>query len=112
MAAVYKILGQANPSNTSADLYTAPSGYGAVVSTITVCNTSATPTTYTIIVRPSADASDAIKHRVASTISIDGNTSISYTLGLTLNAGDKIRVSTPSTGSVAFGAFGTEISLA
>ncbi len=52
MATSYKVLGQSNPSATTAtSLYTVPAATQAIVSTITVCNQAATAATYRIAVR-------------------------------------------------------------
>ena len=49
MPTAYKVLGQVNPSATTATtLYTVGAGKSAVVSTITVCNQAASAATFTI----------------------------------------------------------------
>ena len=49
MPTTYKVLGQSNPSATTATtLYTTPSATQTIVSTITVCNQAATAGTYRI----------------------------------------------------------------
>ena len=52
MPTTYKVLGQSNPSATTATtLYTVPSATQTIVSTVTVCNQAATAGTYRIAVR-------------------------------------------------------------
>lgn len=108
MASSYKVLGQSNPSATTATtLYTVPSLTEAIVSTITVCNQAATAATYRIAVRPDG-ASLAAQHYVAYDISLPANTTDTLTLGITINAADVITVYA-SSATMSFNAFGSEI---
>jgi hypothetical protein len=108
MASSYKVLGQSNPSATTATtLYTVPSATEAIVSTITVCNQAATAATYRIAVRPDG-AALAAQHYVAYDISLPANTTDTLTLGITLNAADVITVYA-STATMSFNAFGSEL---
>ena len=51
MATTYKLLGQSNPTaNTLTDVYTVPAATQAVISTIAICNQSATNASYSIAV--------------------------------------------------------------
>ena len=105
----YKVLGQSNPSATTATtLYTAPSATQTVVSTITICNQAATAATYRIAVRV-AGASLSASQYVAYDVSLPANASDTLTLGITLNATDVITVYA-STATMSFAAFGSEIS--
>ena len=55
MATVYKVLGRrASGATTEEELYTAGAGTEAVVSTLVVCNRSASARTYRIAVKPTA----------------------------------------------------------
>jgi hypothetical protein len=108
MAITYKVLGQSNPSATTATtIYTAPSLTQAVISTITVCNQSATNATYRIAVIPSGDTLSA-ENYVVYDETIIANSTTALTLGITLGAGDFIQVYT-SSASVSFNAFGSEV---
>lgn len=108
MASTYKVLGQVNPSATTATtLYTVPSSTEAVVSTITVANQSASSTTYRIAVRPDGETLDP-KHYIVYDTSIAANDNHTYTIGLTVNSADVITVYTASA-SLSFNAFGSEI---
>jgi hypothetical protein len=108
MASSYKVLGQSNPSATTATtLYTVPSATEAIVSTITVCNQAATAATYRIAVRPDG-AALAAQHYVAYDISLPANTTDTLTLGITLNAADVVTVYA-STATMSFNAFGSEL---
>lgn len=111
MATTYKVLGQglATSSNAYSTLYN-PSGVSAVVSTITVANQSISPATYSIAIAGSANSPTAPDATLlCAGVTIPANTTTSYTLGITLEAGKFIRVSASST-SVGFQAFGSEIS--
>ena len=109
MATTYKVLGQSNPSATTATtLYTVPSTTQAVVSTITVCNQASSAATYRIAVRPNGDTL-AAQHYVAYDVSLPGNATDTLTLGITLGDTDVITVYA-STATMSFSAFGSELS--
>lgn len=109
MATTYKVLGQSNPSATTATtLYTVPSATKAVVSTITVCNQASSAATFRIAVRPDAE-SLAAKHYVAYDSTVAANDTTALTLGITLDAADVVTVYA-STATLSFNAFGSEIS--
>lgn len=108
MPVAYKVLGQSAPSATTATtLYTAPSQTQAVVSTITVCNRTSAASTFRIAVRPDGTAL-ANQHYVAFDITVDGNATVPWTIGMTLGDTDVITVYA-STGNLSFTAFGSEI---
>jgi hypothetical protein len=106
----YKILGQAAvaTSATQVDLYTVPSATEAVISSIVVCNRDSAAATYRISCSPDG-ASIANSQYVAFDVTVGGSDSTVLTLGITLNAADKIRVYA-STTNLTFTAFGSEIS--
>lgn len=109
MPTTYKVLGQSNPSATTATtLYTVPSATTSVVSTITVANQAASAATFRIAVRPNAETL-AAKHYVAYDSTVAANDTTALTLGITLDAADVITVYA-STTTVSFNAFGSEIS--
>lgn len=109
MPTIYKVLGNSNPSATTATtLYTVPSSTDTVVSTITICNQASTAGTFRIAVRP-AGASLAASHYVAYDTPIAANDTVALTLGITLDATDVITVYA-SSASMSFLAFGSEIS--
>jgi glucose-6-phosphate dehydrogenase assembly protein OpcA len=105
----YKVLGQSNPSATTATtLYTTPASTQTIVSTITVCNQAATAATYRIAVRVNG-ATLAASQYVAYDVSLPGNASDTLTLGITLGAADVITIYS-STATMSFAAFGSELS--
>lgn len=108
MATTYRVLGQSNPSATTAtSLYTVPAATQTIVSTVTVCNQSATAGTYRIAVRVGGGALAASQY-VTYDVSLSGNATDTLTLGLTLGATDVITVYA-STANFSFAAFGSEI---
>lgn len=108
MATTYKVLGQVAPlATTATTLYTCPSATETVISTITVCNQAASAGTYRISVRADAEA-DAAKQYIVYDASIEANSILAYTIGLTINAADVVTVYSSST-TISFNAFGSEI---
>jgi glucose-6-phosphate dehydrogenase assembly protein OpcA len=109
MATNYKVLGQSNPSATTATtLYTVPAATQTIVSTITVCNQTSTAGTYRVAVRV-AGAALAANQYVAYDVSLPGNATDTLTLGVTLGATDVITVYA-SAATFSFNAFGSELS--
>ena len=108
MPTTYKVLGQSNPSATTATtLYTVPASTQTVVSTISVCNQASTAATYRIAVRVAGSALSAEEYIVyGATVAASDSTFI--TSGLTLGATDVITVYS-SSANLSFNAFGSEI---
>jgi hypothetical protein len=103
-----KVLGQNAPAATVlTDLYTVPGGTGVAVSSVTVCNRSATPTTFRLSVAP-AGAADATSQYVYYDVPIAGNDTFVATLGITLAATDKVRCYA-TLATVSFSLFGVEV---
>jgi glucose-6-phosphate dehydrogenase assembly protein OpcA len=108
MPQAHKVFGQSNPAATTlTTLYTVPASTSAVVSTMVICNTASTATTYRIAVRP-AGATVATQHYVAYDAALPANDTATLTLGVTLAATDVISVYAGSA-NVAFAAYGVEI---
>ena len=111
MAVTYKVLGQVATATlgatTEGTLYEAANP--AVVSSIVICNQAANAATYRIAVRPAADSTTAAKHWIVYGATVAASDAIMLTLGLTLAAGDVIRVYA-SSANQSFAAFGSEIS--
>ena len=108
MAATYKVLGQVNPSATTATTaYTVPSATQTVISTITVVNGGAYPSTYRIAIRPDGETL-ATKHYIAYDATIAPQDTVTLTLGITLDATDVVTVYAGH-GSMVFNIFGSEI---
>lgn len=108
MANTYKVLGQSNPTaNTNTTLYTVPAATSAVVSTISVANLGAS-TTYRIAIRPGG-ATLANQHYIVYNAALNAAETQYHTVGISLATTDVITVWNATGGSVAFNAYGTEI---
>jgi hypothetical protein len=109
MAEAFKILAQSNPAaTTSTNLYTVPGATNTTISSITVCNRSATPTSFRISVAV-AGAALADTQYIYFDQAIDGNSTFVATIGITLNATDVVRVFSGAA-TLTFIAFGVEVS--
>ncbi len=108
MATTYKVLGQVNPSATTATtLYTVPGATSTVVSTITVANLAGTAATFRISIRPIGAVQTNAMY-IAYDITVGASDTTTLTLGLTLATTDVITVYA-STANLAFNAYGSEI---
>ena len=104
----HKVLGQSNPAAaTLATLYTVPGSTQSVCSSLTICNTASSATTYRIAIRPSG-ANVATQHYIAFDAPLPANDTITLTLGVALAATDVVSVYAASA-NVAFSAFGVEV---
>lgn len=114
MPTTYKQIGAAAGNGvigTGAQLYAA-SGTAAtstVVSSIVICNTSASSATYTIAVN-TASATYATGRYVVFQATIAGNDTVALTLGLVLDPTNRYLNVSSSTTSVNFSAYGAELS--
>lgn len=112
MPTVYKRLGAAQGNGvigTAANIYTCPAATATVVSTITICNTSATAATFTIGISTASATFQAGGYLVYQG-SIAGNDTIGLTFGATLDATNCFLVASSSAATVSFSVFGSEIS--
>lgn len=104
----YKILGQSAPSaTTSTDLYTVPAATETIVSSLVITNRAATSATYRVSVSANG-AALANEQYLVYDASIAANSTVALSLGITLDASDKVRVYA-SSANLSFNAFGTEI---
>lgn len=91
MPVAYKQLGKATPAATTLTVvYTVPAATAAVLSTITVCNRSATATTFRLS-HALAGAADANDQYFAYDSPIAGNSSVHLTMGIAMAATDVLR---------------------
>lgn len=108
MASVLKVLGQLDPSAaTLTDLYTVPASTSTVVSSIVVCNRSATFTTFRVAIRP-AGASISNEHYLYYDVTLAGNDTFIATIGISLEATDVVSVYA-TLATLSFSLFGQEI---
>ena len=108
MPTTYKVLGQSNPSATTATtLYTVPASTSTVISTITVANLAGSAATFRISVRP-AGAAQTNAMYIAYDVTVGATDTTTLTLGLTLATTDVVTVYA-SSANLAFNAYGSEI---
>jgi hypothetical protein len=111
MAVAYKVLGQVLSTGTIStyDTIGAQVGVGRswLVSTIAICNQSASAQTYRLAVTSALSPTTA--EFIVFGSSVPANDTVTLTLGITMEAGKYLRCSSSSS-SVSFSAFGTEIS--
>jgi hypothetical protein len=107
MANAYEVLGQTTDSATGTALVTVDASTEVIVSTIVVCNRASSSKTFRLYIRPD-DETLADKHYIAYDTTINANDTITLTLGITMNASDKLYVYGSDT-NISFSAFGTII---
>ena len=81
------------------------------MSSLVICNQAASAATYRISVQPSADAGSAAtaKHFIVYGATVAASDTTVLTVGLTLAAGDRIRIY-GSSATMSFSAYGSQIS--
>ncbi len=110
MPTIRKCLAQVvPPANTLTDAYTVPVATETVVSAIWVCNTNQAIDAEFSISVAIGGAADNTKQYILSLIPIDSGDTWEATVGVTVSAGDVIRVF-GSQANMAFQFFGAEIS--
>lgn len=108
MALTHKVLGQVSPAATTlTTLYTVPAGTDAIVTNITVTNTTSGNIYFRIAVRPGGETL-ATKHYIVYDSGLTANSFAHFTMPITVDAADVISVYATATG-LAFSAFGSEI---
>jgi len=108
----YSILGQVAPTSGNSSLYPSPAATQTVISTIAICNTTATAANATVYVckaNGTTVATPSTGNAVLYNVSISGNTTQTFTIGLTLGAYDTIYVASGTSGALTFHAFGSQI---
>ena len=112
MPNTYKILGQVNPSaNTQSNVYVVPAATSAVINSVQIANQSATNSSYSLMVFPSAEFSTPAsngKYFIIRGSTIPASDAATLTLSLSLPAGAILAANTNSA-SISFQAFGVEI---
>jgi len=107
MPTAYKVLGQIAPSATTATaIYTVPASTQTVVSSVSVCNRSASSATYRLSVRPDG-ATLANKHYLTYDADVAANDTVILTIGITMDATDVLEAYA-SSGDLSFHAYGSE----
>lgn len=105
----FKVLGQLFPSvNTLTALYTVPNGLMASCSSISVCNQSSSTTANIRVSVAVNGAADDPTQYLYYDLPVVINDTFVATVGLSLNAGDVVRVQT-DLANVSFNLFGAEV---
>lgn len=108
MPTTFKVLGQSKPSAASLTAcYTVPALTQATLSSIIVCNQSAAQTTFRVSVAVAGAANTASQYLYYDVV-VPGNNSFVATIGLSLNAGDIVRVYN-TFATCSFNVFGCEV---
>lgn len=107
MANAYEVLGQTTDAATGTALVTVPASTEVIVSSLVIANRASAAKTFRLYIRPD-DETLADKHYLAYDTNIDANDTITMTLGITMNASDKLYVY-GSDANISFSAFGTKI---
>ena len=106
-SSVFKVLGQTKPAAASlTDSYTVPASTQVTISSLVVANQSATPTSFRVSCAI-AGAVDTAAQYLYYDIVIAGNDTFVATIGVTLGAGDIVRVYN-ALASCSFNLFGVE----
>lgn len=109
MAQAIKVLGQSAPGAASlTTLYTVPASTSTAISSIVVCNRSATATSFRVAIRPAGGAISNEMYLYYD-VTIAGNDTFVATIGPTLGVGDIVSVYNVLA-TLSFNLFGTEIS--
>ena len=111
MATTYKQLGAAAGSGTigtAAQLYAAQASGATVVSSIVICNASATAYIYRIAIN-TASATFAAGRYIVYEATIAGNDTVALSLGLVLDGTNRYLHVSSSNAAVNFSAYGAEI---
>lgn len=107
MAETLKVLAQSAPAATTlTDVYTVPASTVTTISTITVCNRGSTAATFRISVAVGGAADTAAQY-VYYDQALDAYSTYAATIGITLNAADKIRAYA-SSANLSVNVFGVE----
>jgi hypothetical protein len=113
MATTYKVLAQATPTTSRTGIaaasgdYVTPSSTNTVVSSITICNTTAAALTAYVYVVKSAGTS-ATSNALVYGSSVAANSTTTFTIGITLNTSEALVFGSSATG-LTFQAYGSEI---
>jgi hypothetical protein len=109
MGFTYKTLGQVAPADTNnADVYTVPSATQAVVSSIVVCNTTSSATTFRVFQRLNGAAAGT-SNAIVYDQSIPANSTTSIETKITMDAADVLTVRSAVGNALTFTVNGSEI---
>jgi hypothetical protein len=107
----FKRLGAINPTaNTQTNVYVIPAATEAVISTVTICNQSASNVSYSLIAMTAGEFTSPAptKTFIVRGATVPAADTIVLTLGLTMNAGSILSANTNNS-NVSIIAFGSEL---
>lgn len=109
MASTYKVLGQQAPTGTTeVTLGTVPAARSWVVSSLVIANLTSTSAAATVSIGV-AGAATSNANTIISSVPIDGDSTVSFSLGITMATTDVIRVTSGTANALSFNLFGSEI---
>lgn len=109
MAELLQVLGQVVPTATTLTaLYTVPALSSASVSSLIICNQDSVTTANVRVSIAVAGAADDPKQYIYYDLPISNNDTFIATIGLTLSAGDIVRVRS-DTNNVSFSIYGVQV---
>jgi len=111
MATTYSILGQAQSGTSATLLYSVPSATSAVVSSIVLCNTTASAATVNVFCNK-AGTTNTVATALLYQYTIPAYTTQTFTLGITMtysSAADTLYVQGGTNNAITATAFGSQI---
>lgn len=106
MADALKVLGQVAPATTAdAVLYTVPAVTAATISSVVICNTTASAATFRLALGVTTTAANCLYFDV----SIPAYNTFVTTIGMTLEAARTLNIKTGTANALTFTAFGVEV---
>lgn len=109
MPTAYSVLGQGRTTNTPGfALYTVPAETSAVVSTIAVTNVTDLPAHASVYLPSGVSASDS--NALLRNVVVSAKSTLTLTLGITLEEARRIEVQSDPIGALTFHAFGGIVS--
>lgn len=109
MAEALKVLGQLDVPASLTALYTVPALTQATISSLLICNRTNASRTFRVSIAI-AGASDDVKQYIYFDVTLTRNNTFAATLGLTLGAGDVVRVLASAASSLSATLYGVEVS--
>lgn len=111
MGISYKILGQiVSTTNVQQNVYVVPAATEAIISTVSICNQTASNSLYSLALMNSGDFSNGAPSKSYIVLGgvVPASDTVFLTLGLTANA-QCVLAANCSTSNISIGVFGSEI---
>jgi hypothetical protein len=107
MATDYKILGQTAATTTNANTFTVPSAHTYAVSSLVIANTSSVSSNARVYARIGG-ATAAVGNAILYDVPIPGNSTATFSLGMTFAATDILTVYSSNGSALTYTAFGSD----